>query len=77
MKNLKEQGFYIEGTGGNCSAWVKQLPTGQYIVLTDSGGCSHKLDKDILVGIYDGSEDEMWGELITSFEMQLNQGSEE
>ena len=72
MKNLKEQGFYVEWTGGNCSAWVKKLPTGQYIVITCGGGCDHNFDVDMLVGIYDGSEDElMWGNLIESFEIDL------
>ena len=72
MKNLKDQGFYVEWTGGNCSAWVKKLPTGQYIVITCGGGCDHNFDVDMLVGIYDGSEDElMWGNLIESFEIDL------
>jgi hypothetical protein len=72
MKSLKEQGFYVEWTGGNCSAWVKKLPTGQYIVITCGGGCDHNFDVDMLVGIYDGSEDElMWGNLIESFEIDL------
>ena len=72
MKSLKDQGFYVEWTGGNCSAWVKKLPTGQYIVITCGGGCDHNFDIDMLVGIYDGSEDElMWGNLIESFEIDL------
>jgi hypothetical protein len=71
MKDLKEQGFYVEWTGGNCSAWVKKLPTGQYIVLTDSGGCSHNLENGVMFGIYDGSEGDLWGDLITSFEIDL------
>jgi len=72
MKNLKEQGFYIEHTGGNCTAWVKKLPTGQYIVITCAGGCNHRFEGDMLVGIYDGKEEEcMWGEMIYSFEIDL------
>jgi hypothetical protein len=72
MKTLKDQGFYVDWTGGNCSAWVKKLPTGQYIVITCGGGCDHNFDKDILIGIYDGSEDElMWGNMIDSFEIDL------
>jgi hypothetical protein len=71
MKDLKEQGFYIEGTGGNCSAWVKKLSTGQYVVLTDLGGCSHKLEKGAMIGIYDGSEGDLWGDCIASFELEL------
>jgi hypothetical protein len=72
MKSLKDQGFYVEWTGGNCSAWVKKLLTGQYIVITCGGGCDHNFDVDMLVGIYDGSEDElMWGNLIESFEIDL------
>jgi hypothetical protein len=78
MKNLKEQGFYIEGTGGNCSAWVKKLPTGQFVVITCGGGCDHNFDVDMLVGIYDGNEDEgMWGDLIESFEIDLTKGDDE
>jgi hypothetical protein len=72
MKNLKDQGFYVEWTGGNCSAWVKKLPTGQYVVITCAGGCDHRIERDALVGIYDGSENEgMWGDLIQSFEIEL------
>jgi hypothetical protein len=71
MKDLKEQGFYCEWTGGGCSAWVKKLPTGQYIVLTDISGCTHKIEKGVLVGIYDGSEEDLWGDLIESFEIEL------
>lgn len=77
MKNLKEQGFYVEWTGGNCSAWVKKLPTGQFIVITCGGGCDHRFETDMLVGIYDGSEDElMWGNMIESFEIDLTKGDE-
>jgi hypothetical protein len=72
MKDLKEQGFYIEHTGGNCTAWVKKLPTGQYMVITCASGCDHRFEVDMLVGIYDGNEEEcMWGELIYSFEIDL------
>lgn len=76
MNSLKEQGFTIYGTGGNCSAWVKQLSTGQYVVLTDAGGLSHKFETDMLVGIYDGSDEETWGELISSFEIDLTKEQE-
>jgi len=31
----------------------------------------------LLVGIYDGSEDEMWGNLIDSFEIDLKGESDE
>ena len=76
MKDLKNQGFYVEWTGGNCSAWVKKLPTGQYIVITCGGGCDHNFENDMLIGIYDGSEDElMWGNLIDSFEIDLTKGN--
>lgn len=78
MKTLKEQGFYIEHTGGGCTAWVKKLPTGQYIVITCGGGCDHNFDIDMLVGIYDGSDDEcMWGNLIESFEVNLKESDDE
>lgn len=72
MENLKEQGFYIEYTGGGCTAWVKKLPTGQYIVITN-GNLSHEfsLSDGFELGIYDGSEDEcMWGECIEFIEFE-------
>lgn len=72
MKNLLAQGFTIQGTGGGCSAYVKQLATGQYIVITSGCGSSHSFDIDMLVGIYDGTEDEgLWGNMIDSFEIDL------
>lgn len=71
MNTFKDQGFYIEHTGGGCTAWVKKLSTGQYVVLTSASGCSHNIESDMLVGIYDGSEDEMWGNVIDHFEVNL------
>lgn len=77
MKNLLTQGFTIQGTGGGCSAYVKQLATGQYVVITSGCGSSHAFDIDMLVGIYDGSEDEgIWGNMIESFEIDLTKGDE-
>jgi hypothetical protein len=72
MESLTKQGFYIEHTGGNCTAWVKKLPNGQFVVITCIGGCTHNFEGSAMVGIYDGSEDEMWGNLITSFELNLD-----
>ena len=71
MESLKQQGFYIEYTGGGCTAWVKKLPTGQYVVLTSSSGCTHNFEGEVMVGIYDGSEEELWGNLIDSMEINL------
>lgn len=77
MKTLEEQGFYVEHTGGNCTAWAKKLPSGQYIVLTCGGGCDHRFTNDLLIGIYDGSEGDLWGELIDSFEIDLDKGGKD
>lgn len=71
MESLKQQGFYIENTGGGCTAWVKKMPTGQYIVLTSSSGSTHNFYGEVIVGIYDGSEDELWGNMIDSMEISL------
>jgi len=54
----KHYGFEIQSTGGGCTAWVKQLDDVKVLVLTDDGGCSHKLDDGFMMGLYDGSEDE-------------------
>lgn len=78
MRTLEEQGFYIDYTGGNCTAWVKELPTGQFLVVTCGGGCDHRYEKDAMVGLYDGKGDEsMWGDFIYSFEIEFNEGEEE
>jgi hypothetical protein len=45
-------GFTIESTGGGCSAWSKHLDSGQVLVLTDEGGCSHKLDEGMMMGLF-------------------------
>jgi hypothetical protein len=67
MRDLKREGFYIEHTGGNCTAWVKKLETGQFVVITDASGCTHEVKNGHMIGIYDGSEGDLWGDLITSF----------
>lgn len=77
MKSLQDQGFHIEGTGGGCSAWVKQLETGHFVVITSGCGTSHDFDIDMLVGIYDGSDDEgIWGNMIDSIEIDLTKGDD-
>lgn len=68
----KHYGFTIEGTGGGCSAWVKRLDNGNFLVLTDESGCSHKLDDSLMIGLYDGDENEgTWGNCLGTI-----QGSE-
>ena len=58
-------GFTIEGTGGGCTAWVKHLEDGNVLVLTDEGGCSHNLDESLMMGLYDGDENEgTWGNCL-------------
>lgn len=58
-------GFTIESTGGGCSAWVKYLANGQVLVLTGESGCSHNLDESMMMGLYDGNENEgTWGNCL-------------
>jgi hypothetical protein len=34
-------------------------------VLTDEGGCSHNLDESLMMGLYDGDENEgTWGNCL-------------
>ena len=57
-------GFKIEGTGGGSTAWVKHTDKG-VLVLTDESGCSHKLDDSLMMGLYDGDENEgTWGNCL-------------
>jgi hypothetical protein len=57
-------GFSIESTGGGSTAWVKYLDNG-VLVITDKGGCSHKIEDEFMLGFYDGSEDEgTWGNCL-------------
>jgi hypothetical protein len=49
--------FTIESTGGGCTAWVKRSEDG-VLVVTDDSGLSHNLKDNIMLGLYDGSEDE-------------------
>jgi hypothetical protein len=58
-------GFTIESTGGSSTAWVKRLDDGNVLVLTDEGGCSHNLDESLMMGLYDGDENEgTWGNCL-------------
>jgi hypothetical protein len=58
-------GFTIESTGGGSTAWVKRLDDGNVLVLTDEGGCSHNLDESLMMGLYDGDENEgTWGNCL-------------
>jgi len=69
----KDYGFYIEGTGGGCSAWVKQLENG-FLVLTN-GGLSHELGdagKDFVMCYYDDKNDEdMWGNRVACMDLSV------
>jgi hypothetical protein len=65
----KHYGFGIESTGGGCTAWSKRLDNGQVLVLTDEGGCTHKLEDGFLMGLYDGDENEgTWGNCLGTIE---------
>jgi hypothetical protein len=61
----EEYGFTIQHTGGGCTAWQKQVGN-NWVVLTDCD-CSHELGgvgSAFLMGFYDGTEGDLWGELI-------------
>jgi len=75
MKSFTAQGFTSQETGGGCSAWVKKLPTGQYMVLTSNSPLYHHLHHDALIGIYDGAKDgdELWGNLVGDCELEFNE----
>lgn len=71
----KGYGFYVEHTGGGCTAWVKKLDNG-YLVMTN-GNLSHELGEDgkeFDMCFYDGSEEgdtDMWGNRIVCTDMYV------
>ena len=65
----KDYGFYVEHTGGGCTAWVKKLENG-YLVLTDDN-LNHELGETgsaFVMCYYDGDEGDdsecLWGNCI-------------
>jgi hypothetical protein len=62
----KGYGFYVEHTGGGCTAWVKKLENG-YLVMTN-GNLGHELGEDgkeFDICFYDGEDDEeAWGNRV-------------
>ena len=64
-------GFWVEQTGGGCTAWVKECSNG-YVVLSNE--CTHHLGTTgdpFLMGFYDGCEDEgQWGGEIAFYDLK-------
>jgi hypothetical protein len=62
----KGYGFYVEHTGGGCTAWAKKLENG-YLIMTN-GNLGHDLGengKEFDMCFYDGKDDEeAWGNRV-------------
>ena len=57
-----EYGFEVQSTGGPGTAWVKKLPDGGHIILTDVSGLSSSLGKPgdtYLIGVYNAESDQV------------------
>jgi hypothetical protein len=69
----KGYGFYVENTGGGCTAWVKKLENG-YLVMTN-GNLGHDLGecgKDFTMCFYDGQDDEeAWGNRVACADLYV------
>jgi hypothetical protein len=68
----KTYGFYVEYTGGGCTAWVKKFDNG-YLVISDYD-VSHNLGEagsPMLMCFYDGSEDDMWGNNLACYDLKV------
>ena len=52
VEDLKKLGFEHWDTGGNCTALVKVLPTGQHFVVTDKGGLEYPTETDWWISLY-------------------------
>ena len=70
----KGYGFYVDHTGGGCTAWTKKLDNGFLVMTNDTLG--HNLGEDgteFTMCFYDGDEEqESWGTTVVCF--QLNVG---
>jgi hypothetical protein len=69
----KGYGFYVENTGGGCTAWVKKLDNG-YLVITN-GNLGHDLGEDgkeFDMCFYDGQDDEeAWGNRVACTDLHV------
>ena len=69
----KGYGFYVEQTGGGCTAWVKKLDNG-YLVMTN-GNLGHDLGEDgkeFDMCFYDGQDDEeAWGNRVACTDLHV------
>ena len=69
----KGYGFYVEHTGGGCTAWVKKLENG-YLVMTN-GNLGHDLGEDgkeFDICFYDGEDDEeAWGNRVACADLYV------
>jgi hypothetical protein len=61
----KYYGFEIEQTGGGCTAWVKYLPDGTYLMLTDEVSANLRDGQIADYGRYDVEGNELQLTTIT------------
>ena len=69
----KGYGFYVDHTGGGCTAWVKKLDNG-YLAMTNNN-LGHDLGEDgteFTMCFYDGQDDEeAWGNCIVCCDLNV------
>jgi hypothetical protein len=69
----KGYGFYVDHTGGGCTAWVKKLENG-YLVMTNNN-LGHDLGEDgkeFTMCFYDGQDDEeAWGNRVACTDLHV------
>ena len=67
----KGYGFYVDHTGGGCTAWTKKLENGYLVMTNDNLG--HDLGeagKEFTMCFYDGDdEEETWGNRVACAEL--------
>jgi hypothetical protein len=75
----KGYGFYVEHTGGGCTAWVKKLDNGYLVMTNDNLG--HDLGRDgteFTMCFYDGDEEQdSWGTTVACFQLYVGVVPEE
>lgn len=61
--SMRHNGFAVIDTGGGCTAWCRQFPTGRYVLVTNED-TSHTIETDcdrVVVGAYGGDNDPITG----------------
>ena len=77
--NPKGYGFYVDHTGGGCTAWTKKMENGYLVMTNDNLGHDlGEMGSQFTMCFYDGDdEEESWGNRIACAELYVGTVPEE